>query len=313
MYAALTARRDHFMLPIGVAPAGVAGDTAYKTHVCRFVKEQIMFAHVLAFSVLAVISPAGRAALAPHQAAPTSLAERIAAIKMAHRELERKFHEDLTTFRADNKKVQDLNDEYHKASHKQAEDLIRLIKAHGKEPAAFEGMLVLVGDLRYPLDDELIQLVLKQHLTHARMGELCFALRYRSSEAWAGNLLETVVAKHGEKVVRGQALYALGIYHRYRAQPYGEKLAEAEAARRLAEAARYFTEVAKSYATVTTPDGKEKLGDKAASELVRIKNLPNLKVGKTAPEIVGEDIDGRKFTLSDYRGKVVVLDFWGHW
>lgn len=38
-----------------------------------------------------------------------------------------------------------------------------------------------------------------------------------------------------------------------------------------------------------------------------------LAVGQPAPEIVGEDIDGVPFKLSDYRGKVVVLDFWGHW
>jgi len=38
-----------------------------------------------------------------------------------------------------------------------------------------------------------------------------------------------------------------------------------------------------------------------------------LEKGDTAMEIDGEDIDGKKFKLSDYRGKVVVLDFWGHW
>ncbi|HTU19360.1 MAG TPA: hypothetical protein VMG10_14965 [Gemmataceae bacterium] len=36
-------------------------------------------------------------------------------------------------------------------------------------------------------------------------------------------------------------------------------------------------------------------------------------VGKPAPEIEGEDIDGKLFKLSDYRGKVVLLDFWGNW
>jgi hypothetical protein len=30
----------------------------------------------------------------------------------------------------------------------------------------------------------------------------------------------------------------------------------------------------------------------------------------TAPEIVGTDQDGKEFKLSDYRGKVVMLDFW---
>jgi hypothetical protein len=38
-----------------------------------------------------------------------------------------------------------------------------------------------------------------------------------------------------------------------------------------------------------------------------------LQVGMTAPDIEGEDVDGAKFKLSDYRDKVVVLDFWGFW
>lgn len=38
-----------------------------------------------------------------------------------------------------------------------------------------------------------------------------------------------------------------------------------------------------------------------------------LQVGKEAPDIEGEDIDGVAFKLSDYRGKVILLDFWGDW
>jgi cytochrome oxidase Cu insertion factor (SCO1/SenC/PrrC family) len=40
---------------------------------------------------------------------------------------------------------------------------------------------------------------------------------------------------------------------------------------------------------------------------------PGPKVGEPAPEIKGEDVDGKEFALSDYKGKVVVLDFWGFW
>ena len=40
---------------------------------------------------------------------------------------------------------------------------------------------------------------------------------------------------------------------------------------------------------------------------------PGPKVGEQAPDIIGEDVDGKEFKLSDYRGKVVVLDFWGFW
>lgn len=41
--------------------------------------------------------------------------------------------------------------------------------------------------------------------------------------------------------------------------------------------------------------------------------LKKLAVGMVAPEIEGADLDGVTFKLSDYRGKVVVLDFWGDW
>lgn len=38
-----------------------------------------------------------------------------------------------------------------------------------------------------------------------------------------------------------------------------------------------------------------------------------LSVGSVAPEIVGTDHADEEFKLSDYRGKVVLLDFWGYW
>jgi len=44
------------------------------------------------------------------------------------------------------------------------------------------------------------------------------------------------------------------------------------------------------------------------------RSLPSRpKLGEPAPEIDSEDIDGRRFRLSDYEGKVVLLDFWGNW
>jgi len=38
-----------------------------------------------------------------------------------------------------------------------------------------------------------------------------------------------------------------------------------------------------------------------------------LAIGKPAPEIEGIDHNGKPMRLSDFRGKVVVLDFWGDW
>ena len=46
---------------------------------------------------------------------------------------------------------------------------------------------------------------------------------------------------------------------------------------------------------------------------IELFELEHLTVGKVAPELKGEDIDGKKLELSDYRGKVVVLIFWASW
>jgi AhpC/TSA family len=41
--------------------------------------------------------------------------------------------------------------------------------------------------------------------------------------------------------------------------------------------------------------------------------LENLAIGMVAPNISGTDHEGKSFNLSEYKGKVVVLDFWGFW
>ncbi len=45
----------------------------------------------------------------------------------------------------------------------------------------------------------------------------------------------------------------------------------------------------------------------------RLDDIHNLAPGKPAPEIAGVDFDGKPLKLSDYRGKVVALVFWGSW
>ena len=39
----------------------------------------------------------------------------------------------------------------------------------------------------------------------------------------------------------------------------------------------------------------------------------NLTIGKMVPDIVGTDEEGVEFKLSDYKGKVTLIDFWGIW
>lgn len=57
--------------------------------------------------------------------------------------------------------------------------------------------------------------------------------------------------------------------------------------------------------------GREtRIGEAAEIALFEIQNL---SMGCVAPNIEGRDLDGEEFSLNDYRGKVVMLDFWGDW
>jgi hypothetical protein len=85
-----------------------------------------------------------------------------------------------------------------------------------------------------------------------------------------------------------------------------------ETEERAAAAEQAFEAVLKDYADclrLFRTDGST-LGEEAKRELFELRHL---RIGKAAPAIEGEDLDGVKFALSDYRGKVVVLDFWGDW
>ena len=85
----------------------------------------------------------------------------------------------------------------------------------------------------------------------------------------------------------------------------------AESLRQQAEA--MFERVKVDYGDIKDLHGtvlqKETLATVADIELVDMRTL---RIGQTAPEITGEDIDGKRMTLSEYRGKVVLLDFGSH-
>ena len=57
-------------------------------------------------------------------------------------------------------------------------------------------------------------------------------------------------------------------------------------------------QIARAQSPATQPAGQPPVG---------------LEQGQTAPEIKGKDVKGKPMKLSDYRGKVVVLDFFGDW
>ena len=79
-----------------------------------------------------------------------------------------------------------------------------------------------------------------------------------------------------------------------------------------AEAEKVAAEAEKYLALVVDSLGKDFAALKQDAER-ELKAFRSLRVGREVPEISGADLDGKNFKLSDYRGKVVLLDFWGNW
>ncbi len=51
----------------------------------------------------------------------------------------------------------------------------------------------------------------------------------------------------------------------------------------------------------------------AVAALAQSSSAPSVKAGDRAPDFELRDLGGKRLALSDYRGKVVLLDFWATW
>jgi RNA polymerase sigma-70 factor (ECF subfamily) len=80
------------------------------------------------------------------------------------------------------------------------------------------------------------------------------------------------------------------------------------------EAKKIYPQIVKEYEGGSSDQAwssiLKRLVDHAKHELEGMAVRP---LGGPAPAVEGEDLDGRQMTLSDFRGKVVLLSFWGSW
>jgi thiol-disulfide isomerase/thioredoxin len=262
-------------------------------------------------------APAASRRLAPVVAQPKepnpALAKRIDAIAQQRAKREQAFEQELRAAKHDDRQVRDANARFWTDRRELAEDMMLLIAEHAAEAEAFDGVLVLVEEMHFPLDDSLTAIVLDHHLADPDMGRLCFTLRDYGGEAWAETVLKAAAESHPRRDVRGQAVFALGEYYRAEALPRGQETPEPKKSQLLAAARRHYQQTVDEFSDVRTSDGKTALGEKARHELARLKNLPDLKLGGRAPPIEAEALDGKPMSLAEHRGKVVLLVFWGSW
>jgi hypothetical protein len=136
-----------------------------------------------------------------------------------------------------------------------------------------------------------------------RLARLCQQLAF-SSDKGSETLLRKL-AEHDKNEVKGVAILSLAQVLKQQAEEKAEK--DPKAADQIRkEAEKLFEAALEKYGDMKS-GFRGTVGEMAKRELYEIRHLA---VGKPAPEVEGEDQDAKKFKLSDYKGKVVLLDFW---
>jgi RNA polymerase sigma factor (sigma-70 family) len=208
-------------------------------------------------------------------------------------------------------------------------------KYPGDPAVAIDALAALVtGRFTPPEAEQAADILIRDHLKHDRMIPVYRELGV-SLAAWskAGERLLRAAAENGPTPdARGQACLSLAKMLLHRAWfirtllgPAPDPLMQLEEVARAGghepakrsyedpealskEAAAFFDRVVKNYAAIKGKSAP--LGEVAADGLFKLRELA---VGRPAPEIDGVDVDGKRFRLSDYRGKVVAVSFSGNW
>ncbi len=186
-----------------------------------------------------------------------------------------------------------------------ADRLLELAEKNPNDAAAVTALVWVVQQVRMgPAADKALAR-LTEHAGEKGLIGAAQAVSMSPAPA-AEKFLRAVLEKNPDKDTKGFACFALA----EKLKREGDRSKEAAKAEDLQKQAESLYErVTKDFADV--PRGRAgTLGDAAKGALFELRFL---SVGKVAPDIKAEDTTGQSFKLSDYRGKVVLLDFWGHW
>jgi hypothetical protein len=171
-----------------------------------------------------------------------------------------------------------------------------------KDPQAGDLVAWVITAGRFsPAGRKAVDRLLEKYPDHPAV-EQAVATLGRAGGPGAEGRLKELAEKSAQPKVKAAAALALARALADKVDGLGDKPADAD--KFAAEAETYFTKAIDL--------SKDNAAQKKAAE-TELKALQTLRVGKEAPDIQAPDLDGKAFKLSDYRGKVVLLDFWGHW
>lgn len=164
---------------------------------------------------------------------------------------------------------------------------------------------------------EALETLTRDFIAHEKLGVACgiLGLPFNSTFSAGGfhpgaeRLLRAAADRSPHRKVRGIACFNLAYYFREESKHRPGGMSASAAASIAGESTRYFEKVIDQFSDIEVAN-KRTLGDLASAALFEARDLA---VGRSAPEIEGEDLDGKPMKLSDFRGKVVVLNFWATW
>lgn len=186
-----------------------------------------------------------------------------------------------------------------------ATQVLKLVQEHVDKPGSAVGVSWLVTQAAaFPEGQIALQMLGSSHVKHEGIAEAVKSLEFYPYEL-GGPILKAVKEKNPHKTEQAAATYALGMQHfrRYEAAP-DEKTAAAEKGK----AMECFQQISSKFSDAAINGFP--LADQAGRTMFELQNL---SVGAECPEIEGKDVDGAAFKLSSFRGKKVVLIFWGGW
>jgi hypothetical protein len=171
-----------------------------------------------------------------------------------------------------------------------------------KDPLA--GSLLLWVATNGPAQEvgqQAVELLIEKHPDSSAIEQLCPVLARASNEK-SFDLLKKILETNPKAKTKATAALSLGQALSAQVDRHDDDFAEAQ--KIAGEAEKYLVMVADKLA--------KELPAMKKSAQHELKVLHTLRVGGT-PEIAGLDLDLKRLKLSDYRGKVVLLDFWGNW
>jgi hypothetical protein len=216
---------------------------------------------------------------------------------------------------------------------------LELAEKHPNDPIALDALMQAawqVNTTPWPIDlvgedtasARAFELIQRDHIRSDKLGPLCQRVSYGFRKDYE-EFLRAVLAKNPHKNVQAMACLSLAHFLNNRLQRldlckeqqelakefaglYGKEyltqLQRQDREKAIKEVEAVLEQAGEKYGDVMLPGG-DTMAERAKVELFETRNL---SVGKEAPDIEGEDQEGKRFKLSDYRGKVVLLDFWSY-